>query len=238
MIDRRAVKQMFRPLNKPERTRKQVETINTPPDYPRAIRWRMKLSESLQKDRKGSWNYFGAPLSTIENQLNFRIRKEIKQRLTRAENGKKVMVLDYGCGNARALSELKAEFGGRIFTTGTILKKPNPKELEKTKTPLFHDAVDRIIEGDFLTTRVPGKYDLIFSHYGPAIHGQAPVSAIEKAITMLKPGGVAAIHFLKSHLGFGEELNAMLIQNGISPKDYRLVGNEVIIITKPVRKLP
>jgi|GEM_PF-2002321 len=237
MINRKATKAPFRILNKPERTRQLVETINTPPDYPRALRWKIKLDESIEKDRKGSWNYFNTPIANVERRLKFGIRREIQERLTGTKNGRKLMVLDDGCGNGRALSELKAEFGNSIFTTGTVLKKPDPAELKKTKTRLFHHAVDKIIEGDFLTTRVPGKYDLIFSHFGPAIHGQAPISTIERAITLLRPGGVAVIHFSKSHSGFGGELSMMLAQNGLGPNDYRLT-NEVIIITKPVKKLP
>ncbi len=89
-------------------------------------------------------------------------------------------VLDIGCGDAGALSELKKEFGDQLSVIGIDLVTPPQKK------------VDAFLPGDALSVPFPSECDVVFSFR--ALHEAGRIKdVIEKVLDCLAKDGVALL---------------------------------------------
>lgn len=91
------------------------------------------------------------------------------------------------------------------------------------------------------------KYDLIYSYFGAAHHSNLKVTAIEKVIKFLKPGGIAAIDLgvasgikaEKIDKTTLKEIRTLFAQNGIRKATFgKRAGITYVRFQKPFSKLP
>lgn len=96
-------------------------------------------------------------------------------------------MLDLGCGPATTLLDIKNHVqipGKKLQTTGLVLKR-NPAET-------YHGA-DQLIAGEFGNALFKKRFDFIYSVDGVTVHTREKAKAVEKVISLLRPGGVAIL---------------------------------------------
>jgi len=186
-------------------------------------------------DLKGSWFIFGWSLKEVELGLDVGISAITKKGVRGLKKGEKYSVLDAGCGPGSALGDLKKSFGNRVRTVGLALKK-TPGE--------SYCGVDRLIEGRLTKVEPREKFNLIYSYSGAHFFEELNLTAVEKTINWLKPGGIAVINIDISNRGIPvsevsqikKEIKTVLKANGI--KRWELKKDKVLIFKKPKRKIP
>ena len=174
-----------------------------------AIEDRKRLALAREKDRTADWDYFGMSTLDVEKFLDAKLTDIIMERLRNRKSEKTVSVLDLGCGNGRALFELKRSFGEGIRTVGMVIEKsPNAD----------YAGVDRLMKGP-ITEIIPREsFDVIYSALGSVFHSRLPRTALENVVKWLKPGGTAILHLFRSTADDRIKLNevvTVLRQNGI-----------------------
>ncbi len=99
---------------------------------------RENVEKLREWDRARKWPCFGDGLREVERNLGVRISEIVKKRVSALPKGKKLSVMEAGCGPGKALEKLKQLFGERVRTVGLVLEK-SPGEAYK--------GVDRLVEG-------------------------------------------------------------------------------------------
>lgn len=93
--------------------------------------------------------------------------------------------LDIGCGNGRFARLLSARFG--IAVTGIDL---NQAMIERAQAETSHPAI-QFVEADFLSYHFAEQFDFISA--SASLHHMPLDQALEKMVSLLRPGGVLAV---------------------------------------------
>jgi SAM-dependent methyltransferase len=179
------------------------------------------------RDSHHSWEVMSTSEAKVSKTLKFNLRKWTASRLR--QTGRPVSILDMGCYDAVALQDLKTEFGSKVRVVGsTIQKEPFAP----------YENVDRVVEGDVLRQNFREKFDLIFSHRGAVFHSPTPQAVIKKAISMLKPNGVAVLETMWDKSGRMWEINAVIEMCKSEGARVTIRSNHVNDVIFLIRKLP
>jgi len=107
-------------------------------------------------------------------------------------------ILVIGPGQGIEIIELKHLLGGTKNSIDTISIKNEVKDSTKSLVRKDHSPVkQKLLKTDlfehFNHLKLVGKYDYIYSKYGPVFHTRYPEIVILKIASMLRPGGFARI---------------------------------------------
>jgi len=125
-----------------------------------------------------------------------------------------VALLDLGMGKGIAAAEIKKAFGKSVFVCGIDFKRHAGKA-----------AIDSVRVGDFDTFRnerfarkggkqFGGKFDFIFSVFGPTYYSPTPLYSIEKAIGLLAKGGEFFFQVDKHKVTYPQPVREIAKRNG------------------------
>jgi len=213
--------------------------------HPGRLEKELNLLKAFKKgDREAKWNFFDTSIETLEKDLGAGIQGYISDRIHRHSKENPFKVLDLGCGNAKALRQLKDRFKDRINVVGYNLAEPEDVSFED---------LDRHLTGEITSVNPHEGYDLIYSRKGAFNHTHLPITTLEKVVKWMKPGGIAILQRdnlnlerKSSQVGREEkmreynEIKTSLRRNGIDPKHAHITGwrKDVLVFQKPHRKLP
>jgi SAM-dependent methyltransferase len=93
--------------------------------------------------------------------------------------------LDIGCGNGRFARLLSARFGTAV--TGI---DPNQAMIERAQAETSHPSI-QFVEADFLSYHFAEQFDFISA--SASLHHMPFDQALEKIVSLLRPGGVLAV---------------------------------------------
>ncbi len=143
-----------------------------------------KEMRARENDKTHRWNLFHTQLREIKHELGFDILKSIEKTINKFSEKRPFKVFDLGCGGGTALGQLKKKFGTRIKTIGLVLER-TPKEK--------YLNVDRLIVGNVKNVKPRENYNLIYSFQGAIANTRMKTTALQQAISWLKPDGTAVL---------------------------------------------
>ncbi|MCX6802738.1 MAG: class I SAM-dependent methyltransferase [Candidatus Diapherotrites archaeon] len=175
-------------------------------------------------------------ISEIEKWSRVNIRGIIRTGIKKLGGKRPFAVLDLGCGQATAATQIKQEFQDNARVVGVTLEKVPGAD---------YGGIDRLVKGNIHEVKIGGQFDLIYSWTGAVRHTYLTASAIEKVIGLLRPGGVAVIDIGRMEPQFGWdkwrkqllEIETILKANGIRRMHY-YAKRDLLVFSKPNIRLP
>lgn len=127
------------------------------------------------------WDVHRSTIAEIEKTSGYPIRKELWKKFNKT--GKPLSVLDWGCGNGRAATELAKEFGSalRVYGCGDEFYK---EWVQNSSVHFIHETAY-----DSLRYFKNNSLDLVYSHYALHYLREALPEYINKLAPKLKKGG-------------------------------------------------